>query len=35
LCAHHYQQHERELVHAGVRVLIDQRRQLQPVGTHA
>jgi hypothetical protein len=29
LCAHHYRQHERGLAHSGVRVLLDQRRQLQ------
>ena len=35
LCAHHYRQHERHLAHSGVRVLLDQRRQLQPVESHA
>ena len=35
LCAHHYRQHERQLVHSGVRVLLDRRRQLQPVESHA
>ena len=35
LCAHHYQQHERELAHSGVRVLLDQRRLLQQVGSNA
>lgn len=34
LCAHHYQQHERQLLRSGVRVLLDQRRQLQQVGSH-
>jgi hypothetical protein len=29
LCSHHYGQHERQLVQAGVRVLLDQRRQLR------
>jgi hypothetical protein len=28
-CAHHYQQHERQLLLSGARVLLDQRRQLQ------
>jgi len=28
-CAHHYQQHERQLLFSGARVLFDQRRQLQ------
>ena len=31
LCAHHYQKHERQLVISGVRVLLDQRRELQQV----
>lgn len=29
LCAHDYRHHERQLVLSGVRVLLDQRRQLQ------
>jgi hypothetical protein len=28
-CAHHYQQHERQLLLSGARVRLDQRRQLQ------
>ena len=28
-CAHHYQQHERQLLFSGARVVLDQRRQLQ------
>ena len=28
-CAHHYQQHERQLVIIGARAVLDQRRQLQ------
>jgi hypothetical protein len=31
LCAHHYRQHERQLEQSGVRVLLDQRPQLDPV----
>jgi len=33
LCSHHYRQHERQLVRSGVRVLLDERRQLQPVAS--
>jgi hypothetical protein len=29
LCAHHYRKHESQLVNSGVRVLLDQRRELQ------
>ena len=28
-CAHHYQQHETQLMLTGARVLLDHRRQLQ------
>ena len=28
-CAHHYQQHEGQLLFSGARVLLDQRYQLQ------
>jgi CRISPR/Cas system CSM-associated protein Csm4 (group 5 of RAMP superfamily) len=35
LCAHHYRVHERQLVRSGVRVLLDQRRQLQTVESYA
>ena len=35
LCAHHYREHESELAHSGVRVLLDQRRELQQVGSNA
>jgi len=28
-CAHHYQQHEAQLMLSGARVLLDQRRQLE------
>jgi len=35
LCAHDYQQHERQLARSGVRVVLDQRRQLQNQGSHA
>jgi hypothetical protein len=28
-CAHHYQQHETQLMLSGARVLLDHRRQLQ------
>jgi len=34
-CAHHYREHERQLVHSGVRVMLDQRRELEPVESHA
>jgi hypothetical protein len=33
LCAHDYQQHEAELARTGVRVVIDQRRELQKEGS--
>jgi len=35
LCAHDYRQHERQLMHDGVRVLLDQRRQLQNQESHS
>jgi hypothetical protein len=35
LCAHDYRQHERELCSSGVRVVLDQRRQLQEQASHA
>ena len=35
LCAHDFRQHERQLVHSGVRVILDQRRQLQKQASHA
>jgi hypothetical protein len=34
LCAHDYQQHERQLSLSGVRVLVDQRRELQSEVSH-
>jgi hypothetical protein len=34
-CAHHYREHELQLMHSGVRVLIDQRCELEPVESHA
>jgi hypothetical protein len=34
-CAHHYRKHETQLVHSGVRVVLDQRRQLQHIDSHA
>lgn len=34
-CAHHFRQHESQLFHSGVRVLLDQRRELQPLESHA
>ena len=34
LCAHDYRQHEPQLLHLGVQVLLDQRRQLQKVDIH-
>lgn len=33
LCAHDYRRHERELLRSGVRVVLDQRRQLQMEGS--
>jgi hypothetical protein len=35
LCAHDFRQHERQLVHSGVRVILDQRRQLHKEASHA
>jgi hypothetical protein len=35
LCAHHYAQHEPQLLKSGVRVVLDQRRQLQQTEGHA
>src|ERR1035437_1877621 len=35
LCAHDFRQHERQLVYSGVRVILDQRRQLQKEASHA
>jgi hypothetical protein len=35
LCAHDYRQHEAQLSRSGVRVLLDQRRQLQMAESHA
>ena len=35
LCAHDYRQHEGQLMRSGVRVLLDQRRQLQLEESHA
>lgn len=32
-CAHHYQQHESQLLLSGARVLLDQRHQLQNQAT--
>jgi hypothetical protein len=34
-CAHHYRDNERRLVESGVRVLLDQRRELEPVESPA
>ncbi|MDQ1484038.1 MAG: hypothetical protein QOF35_2114 [Actinomycetota bacterium] len=34
LCAHHYRKHEGELMRSGVRVVLDQRRQLQMEESH-
>lgn len=34
LCAHHYRVHESQLVSSGVQVLLDQRRELQPVESY-
>jgi hypothetical protein len=34
LCAHDFQQHERQLMLSGVRVLVDQRRELQSQVSH-
>ena len=33
-CAHHYQANERQLEQSGVRVLLDQRRELEPLESH-
>ncbi len=35
LCAHDYRLHESELMHSGVQVVLDQRRQLQQVESGA
>jgi len=35
LCAHDFRQHERQLRQSGVRVVLDQRRQLQMEESHA
>ena len=32
-CAHHYQQHESQLLLSGARVLLDERSQLQNQGS--
>ena len=34
-CAHHYRANERQLEQSGVRVLLDQRRELEPVESNA
>lgn len=34
LCAHHYRKHEGHLQHSGVRVLLDQRRELEQIDSH-
>lgn len=34
LCGHHYREHEPQLLHSGVQVMLDQRRQLQQVESH-
>ena len=33
-CAHHYRANERQLEQSGVRVLLDQRRELEPLESH-
>ena len=35
MCSHDFRQHERQLMDAGVRVVLDQRRQLQKEASHA
>jgi hypothetical protein len=35
MCSHDFRAHERQLRHSGVRVVLDQRRQLQKEASHA